>query len=220
MSRPLYNRSSSRISPRHHYAYWDTGALANPEFLTITPGWNVWDVWQVKNLPFSIAMMGLDRDRQLRIWVEDKVRLGAPGSVIADPIDLKGGQVQILNGKPVGLSTGQRKEQVSGPLLVVDGPADLRTVRFFNRGDSAVMAWPHDESYLLDQTYVPSPSNPATSGPAPDTIAGGIGKGASGPVKEFFEEMFPVLATAGVFGAVYLLRKELFSSVKRKLRKR
>ena len=193
----------------------DTGAVPQEsEFITIYPGWNVWDVWQLIDLPFSLMMIGIDRDRQLRIWVEDKVRLGAPGALVADSIDLKGGQIEILNGKPVGLVTDQRKEQVPGPALVVNGVPTLRTVRFYNRGTKAKMAWPHDSSYLLDQNYIPAPSNPATAGPAPDTIASTVGSGALAPVKALLGEIPPVIYIGGVvFAAAYFFKKEIFSHV-------
>jgi len=186
----------------------DTGAVTDSDFLTVYPGWNVWDVYQVKDLPFSIMMIGLDRDRQLRIWVEDAVRLGAPGASVADSIDLKGGQVQILNGLPTGLQSDQTKEQVSGPAMTVKGPAQLRTVRFFNRGDKSTMAWPHDESYLLDKDYVPSASNPATSGPAPATIGTTVGGGVIAPVKQFLGEIPPVVYYGvALLGGVYVADK-------------
>ena len=95
----------------------------------VFPGWNVWKVWQVKDLPFSLMMFGVSRDLQLQIWVEDQVRLNAPGSDVADPADLKGSKVQIIADAP-GLSTAMAKESVPGPAMVVSGPADLRVVRF------------------------------------------------------------------------------------------
>jgi hypothetical protein len=194
----------------------EVSGLEETEFLTVYPGWNVWDVWQVKDLPFSLLMMGVSPERQLRIWVEDAVRLGAPGALVADSIDLKGGQVEILNGQPAGLARDQRKEQVPGPSMVVDGPATLRTVRFFNRGDKAKMAWPHDSSYLLDQTYSPSPINPATSGPGPDTIAGTVGKGVVAPLTELLS---PTVLISGALVALgYVFRKELFSNVAKRIR--
>lgn len=188
-------------------------------FLTIYPGWNVWDVWQVNDLPFSVMMLGVSRDRQLRIWVEDAVRLGAPGSIVADSIDLKGGQVEILSGKPPGLARDQRKEQAPGPSMVVSGSATLRTVRFYNRGDKTTMAWPHDESYLLDQTYVPSAIDPATSGPAPGTIAGTVGSGVVQPIKDILSEIPTVVYIgAGLFAVGYFFKKELFSNVYKRVR--
>lgn len=196
----------------------DTGAVdpAQSDFTTIYPGWNVWDVYQVNDLPFSIMMIGVDKDRQLRIWVEDAVRLGAPGALVADSIDLKGGQIEILNGPPEGLTVADRKETVSGPAMVVSGPATLRTVRFYNRGNEAEMAWPHDDSYLLDKDYVPSPSNPATSGPAPNTIAGTVGSGVIAPVKEFIGEIPSVVYIgAALIGGLYAAHEfGLFGKVK------
>lgn len=200
----------------HFYLYTDVGALKESEFLKVYPGWNVWQVWQVNELPFSVMMMGLDRDRQLRIWVEDVVRLGAPDASIADSLDLKGGQVQILNGAPPGLKTDQRKESVPGPAMVVSGPATLRTVRFFNRGNQTQIAWPHDESYLLERTFIPSPENPATNLPAPSTISETVVSGAGEPVKELLKS--PALYVAGAVTLLYVFRKELFSNVRAKLR--
>lgn len=196
----------------------DTGALAETEFLTINPGWNVWDVWQVNDLPFSLMMLGVSPERQLRIWVEDAVRLGAPGALVADSIDLKGGQVEILNAKPVGLAQAQRKEQVPGPALLVNGAATLKTVRFFNRGDKATMAWPHDDSYLLDATYVQSPTNPATAGPGPTTIAGTVGQGITQPIKDLGPGTLAIAGVVGIGVLLYLNRGSIFK-VRKRVRK-
>jgi len=157
-------------------------------FAPIFPGWNVWQVWQVKDLPFSIAMLGVSPDRQLRIWVEDEVRLHS-ASDVADPIDLKGGQVEIIDSAP-GLSAAMRKEDVpGGPAFVVDGPAELKTVRFFNKAGQTQIAWPHDESYLLEAVLEPKADNPATSGPAPTTIGQTVGGGIAKPIGEAFGEI-------------------------------
>lgn len=201
-----------------HFYLYEVGALSESDFLTVYPGWNVWDVWQVNDLPFSIMMIGIDKNKQLRIWVEDAVRLGAPGALVADSIDLKGSQIEILNGPPNGLQVDHRKEQVPGPAMLVNGPATLKTVRFFNRGDKASMAWPHDASYLLEKTYVPSNSNPATSGPAPNTIASTISSGAIAPIKTLLSP--PVVYIGGIIvTALYLFRKELFNVSRAKVRK-
>lgn len=185
------------------------------EFLTIYPGWNIWQVWQVKDLPFSVMMVGVSPDRQLRIWVEDKLRLGASGAQVADPIDLKGGQIELLNGSPEGLVTDQRKEQVSGPAMVVSGPATLRALRFFNRGLKATMAWPHDESYLLERTFVPSPTNPATSGPPPTTIPGTIGEGITSPVVDAAKQTIPLLVIGAVLSGLYLFKGAIFNATRK-----
>lgn len=197
----------------------ETGSL-DSEFLTVYPGWNVWDVWQVDDLPFSPSMIGVSRDRQLRIWVEDTVRLKAGGAVIADPIDLKGGQVEILNAAPSGLQIDQRKESVPGPVMTVKGKATLRTVRFFNRGARASLAWPHDESYLLEKTYIPSQTHPATSGPAPTTIPETV---ITDPItniaSNFGSFMLGVAPFAVAGGLLWFFQKDIFGNV-RKLRKR
>ena len=140
-------------------------ALLAPVF----PGWNVWAVYELDDLPFSLLMVGVDRDRQLRIWVEDAVRLHAPGATVADPVDLKGPMIEILAGVPEGLKSAARKESVPGPPMLTDGPASRRVVRFFNRGAEARLPWPHDGSFLLDEVYTPDAHNPATSGPGPAT---------------------------------------------------
>ncbi len=203
---------SGRDNLFYLYEEPDTGAVAETDFLTVFPGWNVWDVYQVNDLPFSLIMVGVSPERQLRIWVEDAVRLGAPGALVADSVDLKGGQVEILNGLPTGLQVSERKEQVSGPVMLVSGPATLKTVRFFNRGDKATMAWPHDDSYLLDKVYTPSPTNPATSGPGPTTIANTVGSSQS-------RTYFPTVVYIGgaIAAALYVFRKEIFSKIKERL---
>lgn len=192
--------------------------MAEQEFLKVYPGWNVWEVWQVKDLPFSVMNVGLSPERQLRIWVEDKVRLGAPGAIVADSIDFKGSQVELLRGTPEGLQQDQRKEQVPGPSMFVSGPAKLTTLRFFNRGDKAFMAWPHDESYLLERTFIPSPSNPATSGPAPSTIGDTVGGSITGPVTDVAKKLSPLLIGAGVLAGLYfLLESKVLTSAKRRI---
>ncbi len=148
------------------------------DFAPVFEGWNVWAVWQQKDLDFEPMMVGIDRDRRLRIWVEDAVRLGAPGTMVADPIDLKGGQIEILPSVPSDLQVKARKEDVGGDsAMVIGGPGELRTVRFFNRGAPGKLVWPHDSNYLLDRVLTPSTSSPATSGPAPHTIGGTVGGG-------------------------------------------
>ena len=172
------------------------------DFATVFPGWNVWSVYQVKDLPFSPMMLGVSKERQLRIWVEDQVRLHAPGAVVADSIDLKGGQVEILPSKQAveGLHVAERKEQVGGPVLLVEGPADLFYVRFFNRGVGSQLSWPHDGEYLLNEVFMPSDSSPATSGPAPTTITQGVGE----PVKAV---VTPLLWAGGLLLGFLTLRE-------------
>ena len=169
----------------------------------VFPGWNVWAVWQQKDLNFEPLHVGESRDRRLRIWVEDAVRLGAPGTVVADPIDLKGSQIEVLPGEPAGLSQTQRKEDVSGPAMLLDGPGELRFVRFYNRGPAGSLVWPHDGNYLLDAVYQPDPKNETTSGPAPNTIGSTVGGGVQQTLGDAFSGLGTVAAIAGVTLALY-----------------
>lgn len=177
--------------------------MAN-DFAPVFEGWNVWSVYQKKDLDFELTMVGLDRDRRLRIWVEDAVRLGAPNAKVADPIDLKGGQIQILPSPPADLSVKARKEDVGGPsALMLDGPAELRTVRFFNRGAADHLTWPHDANYLLNEVFQPSASSPATTGGAPSTIGETVATGAAGAAGDLAKPLTgPVVAAVAVAAVV------------------
>lgn len=135
--------------------------------IPIFEGWNVWTVYQKNDLDFEAMMVGVDRDRRLRIWVED-VAKELPGSDVTDPVALKGSQVQILSAPPTDLQVAMDREHEPGELSLLDGPATLRTVRFFNRGSSGVIPWAHDANYLLEAVYKPSPSSPVTTGPGPE----------------------------------------------------
>ena len=169
-------------------------------------GWNVWQVWQLKDLPFSVMMFGVSPERQLRIWVEDQVRLNAGGSDVGDPGDLKGSSVQIIDSAP-GLAVAMRKEDVpGGATFVVSGPATLFTVRFFNKGAQTQLPWPHDDEYLLDAVLEPKADNPATSGPAPTTIGESVGHGIVKPIEDAVGSIpWYVWAGAIAFGGVMLL---------------
>lgn len=177
--------------------------MTNKDTAPVFAGWNVWSVWQVKDLPFSIMMLGVSRDRQLQIWVEDQVRLNA-GVTVSDPIDLKGSQIQILNGPPDGLQVATRKENVSGPAMVVDGAAELRYVRFYNRSDASALPWPHDDSYLLDSVYEPTKDNPLTNSAAPPTISQTVGQGVTQPVSDLIGSI-PTWMKVTALGAGALL---------------
>lgn len=155
--------------------------MSESAFAPIFPGWNVWRVYQVKDLPFSLMMVGVSPERQLKIWVEDEVRLHSAADV-ADPLDLKGSQVEIIQGAP-GLSVAMGREQVPSMRdVLLSGPAELYTVRFFNKGGNTQLAWPHDDSYLLDQVLEPKADNPATSGPSHTTIGETVGTGITKPL--------------------------------------
>lgn len=178
--------------------------MAESAFAPIFPGWNVWQVWQVKDLPFSISMFGVSPERQLRIWVEDQLRLHSAADV-ADSIDLKGSQIEIIEGGQ-GLATAIRKEQVpNGATFIVSGPANLFTVRFFNRAGQTAIAWPHDSEYLLDAVLEPNPSNPATTGPAPTKIAQTVVNGVTQPIGDAIGSVPWYIWVAGALGLGYVL---------------
>lgn len=184
---------------------YGVGADESP-MAPVFPGWNVWSVWQVKDLPFSLSMIGVSRDRQLKIWVEDHVRLEAPGASVADPIDLKGGQIQILNARPSDLKIAKRKEEVSGPPLLIESqaePPELRFVRFFNRGAESSLPWPHDDAYLLEEILLPNPESPVTKGPGPGTITE---RNVTDPAKKGAEDVLLYSALAiGTLGSLWFL---------------
>lgn len=147
----------------------------------VFPGWNVWGVYQKTDLDVEILMIGVSRDRRLRIWVENAVDDMAPGAEVGDPLSpnpkkFKGEMVQIIP-NDAGLFRIIGKELGSAG-VVLDSPAELRFVRFFNRGAMTALPWPHDENYLLDAVYMPSATNPVTNGPEPASTAADIDKAA------------------------------------------
>lgn len=187
------------------------GAIA-PGFVQIFAGWNVWDVLQsqdpILGVAGSILNAGVSLERQLRIWVEDAIKDGAPAAAVADPLNpaaLKGAQVEIIN-NPAGLellqSRGEIPELAGALQLGAEGSQVLkRTVRFFNRGGDTGMSWPHDTNYLLDAVYQPSSTNPITNGAAPGSLGGAasdIGKQVSGAVTT-------IAVVGGVALGAYLL---------------
>src|SRR5882672_2804828 len=91
-----------------------TSSSSEPGVIPIFPGWNIWNVWQANDLDFSLLNIGLTPERQLRIWVEDQIRDKAGAAEVADPVAIKGSQIQVLPGLPTGLKIMMRKEQVPG----------------------------------------------------------------------------------------------------------
>lgn len=179
---------------------------ADPAMAPVFEGWNVWAVYQKTDLDTEISMIGLSRDRRLRIWVEDEVRLNAPGTDVSDPIDVKGSQVQIVAGDaPSGLKSGARKEQVPGDVMLLDGENERRVVRFFNHGKASALPWPHDKNYLLDEVYQPDPHATVTSGDAPRQIAGGAA--------DDLKKTLPLVGTVAAFfvGGVVLVGGSLLA---------
>ncbi len=150
----------------------------------VFPGWNVWGVWQKNDLDVEISMIGVGRDRRLRIWVENEVDDNAPGAAVGDPLSpnptkFKGEMVQIIP-SDAGLTEIARKESFPGTqALSLDSAPTLRFVRFYNRGSLTAMPWPHDDNYLLDAVYMPSLTNPVTNAPEPSSTAGDLNSAAN-----------------------------------------
>ncbi len=168
------------------------GDLTPPGFVPVFQGWNVWDVWQADDPDTSILgaiwTAGESPERLLRVWVEDQLRDNAPGAAVADPANpaaLSGAQVQPIPSVktvpvsgPDGLSVAATRADIpelagAMQLGVNDSKATLHTVRFYNRGSVTTMPWPHDQNFLVDRAYTPSPSNPVTGSPQPSSLAGG-----------------------------------------------
>jgi hypothetical protein len=156
-----------------------------PGMAPVFPGWNVWGVWQKNDLDLELSMVGVSRDRRLRIWVENEADDNAPGVEVGDPLSpnftkFKGEMVQIIPSE-AGLFRAVSKEMWPGEAaLSLDKPGTLRFVRFYNRGTLSALPWPHDANYLLDAVYLPSPTNPVTNAPAPASTAQDIGDAAEG----------------------------------------
>lgn len=193
---------------------FNVGALPDATMVPVFKGWNVWDVYQSDSLDFSPLMIGLDANRRLRIWVEDQIREKAPEATVADPLAWKGSQVEILPAKPTGLKLRLSKEGVSGAeAMLIEMPAKLRTVRFFNRGEPSRLLWPHSDNYLLDSVYTPDEKVDITKGSGPDTIIGGAANQASELVTSGVK---PLLLPALIIGGIILIVK--FTEVKERTR--
>lgn len=179
-------------------------------FAPIFKGYNLWGVYAKDSLDFDPTMIGTSADRRLQIFVEEAAN-AAPGVAVADPVNpiaLKGGQAEILP-SAAGLTAALSRVSVPGPLLMLDGPATLRFVRFYNRGEEGVTAWPHNADFMLESVYQPDPENPVTSGAPPPSLAGAVdelAKGAGAVVK--------VVGGLIVFGGLIYLVSRLADSRK------
>lgn len=174
-------------------------------------GWNVWNVWQKNDLDFEVMMAGLDAERRLRIWVENTAD-NAAGAKLSDPLNpslkhLNGDEVEVLPAPPDGLELAAMRETVPGPTLLLDGPATLKTVRFWNWGKSSNLAWPHDSNYLLEGVYTPSMTNPVTSAPAPTNVTETTEDGAKQAAAALGDGLKVAAVVAGAVLAVVLLSK-------------
>lgn len=172
-------------------ASWRHYADMPSAIVQITPGWNAWAVWQKKELDVEAMMIGLDRDRRLRIWVEGVAETNAAN--VSDPAALRGSGVQILSSAP-NLPTKTSRSQTDAAAWTLDGPGELRFVRFFNKGQIDNIPWPKSDNYLLEAVYVPSPSNPVTSGPGPT--------GLLSPVLDTVKSTASTVVTLAVCAAV------------------
>jgi len=200
-------------------------SASEPGVIPIFPGWNIWNLWQVNDLDFSIMNIGVTPERQLRIWVEDQIRNNAGAAEVADPLAIKGSQIQVLPGLPTGLRIMMRKEQVpgcegdgcAGPTMVVNGPASMKTVRFFNRSNTQTsMPWPHDNNYLVDAVYVPSVDNPISSGGGPSTVLSPVNEAASGAVSVLTK----LAITAGVIYLAVMFGPPIVAEIKKSMEKK
>ncbi len=161
-----------------------TDAATTPVgFAPVFAGWNVWDLWQADDPDLSVLgaiwHAGESQERLLRVWVEDQLRDNAPGAAVADtlnPAALSGDPIQPIP-KVSGLALAATRAEVPGlggalQLGTNSSTATLRTVRFYNRGASSLLPWPHDANFLLDVVYFPSASNPVTNAQPPSTLGG------------------------------------------------
>lgn len=186
--------------------------LTPTDFAPVFVGWNVWSVWAKNDLDFEFMMVGVSNERRLRIWVEDEVRLNAGGTKIADPLDLKGSKVEILPGKPKDLQVMAMRELVGGAsVLLLDGPASLYYVRFFNHGAASRLVWPHNENFMLQDVFRPNPAAESTSTPPSPFITDTITDPITDPVKDTAESLGETMEQLGtlilIAGGVYLAVK-------------
>lgn len=189
-------------------------------FAQIFPGWNVWQLWGSEEpnqgLSGTIFNTGLSLERQLRIWVENAIKDGAPGAAVADPANpaaLRGDQIQLLPSAgtlKILQTRGEIPSLAAGQQLGAEGSrAIFYTVRFYNRGQADVLPWPHDENYLLENVYKPDPENPLTSGPRPDSLAG-----AASDIGEGLKSTLKVVAVVAGVGLGVVLLVSLLNSRK------
>ena len=181
-----------------------------PGFAPIFAGWNLWSVWQKNDLDTEIGSIGLDADRRLRVWVEDTAD-AASGAQLHDllnpsPKHFDGDEVEIISDN-AGLELAAGRESVPGPTLLLDGPATLRFVRFYNRGKETVLAWPHSINYLLEGVYTPSKSNPATNAPPPEAVGQDVSDAAGAAANALGSGLTTIAWIAGGVIAVVLIAK-------------
>lgn len=180
-------------------------------FAPVFAGWNVWSVWQKNDLDIEIGSIGLDADRRLRVWVEDTAD-AASGAQLHDPLNpnpthFDGDEVDLIAGD-AGLTVALGRDTVpNAASLLLDGPATLRFVRFFNRGADTIVPWPHSSNYLLENVYMPSATNAATSAPPPESTGGDVQKAAGAVANAVGGGAKLILIGLGIAGGIYVLSK-------------
>jgi hypothetical protein len=179
----------------------------DPGFAPIFHGWNVWDVFAKNDLDTEIGGIGVSPDRRLRIWVDQSIRDGAPAAEVADPanpLTLVGGTIELIENAG-GLQAALRKESVPGPAILLDGPATVHTVRFFNRGPETALSWPHTDNFLLDAVYQPTTASPITNAPEPGTLAGAANAAGAAAAKTTKTVVTIVAVVAGGAALIWVL---------------
>lgn len=167
------------------------GAATPAGFVPIFQGWNVWSVWAAddpkEGVLGTIWTLGESNERKLQVWIEDRIKDGALGAAVADPANpaaLRGDQIQIIpSSGTLSTDPAQNPNRPAGEVPKLgdtDKPTTLKFVRFFNRGNSAVMPWPADQNYELAAVYDPSASNPITDAVAPSSLGGALTSVGSG----------------------------------------
>ncbi len=179
----------------------------DPGFAPIFHGWNVWDVFAKDDLDTELGGIGLSPEKRLRIWVDRSIRDGAPAAEVADPANpttLVGDVIGVLDNAG-SLAPALRKESVPGPAFLLDGPATVHTVRFFNRGPETAISWPHSSNFLLDVVYQPSAASPITSGAGPGTLAGTVSDAAKSAEKTTKLVLTIVAVAAGGAALIWII---------------
>lgn len=185
-------------------------------FAPVFKGWNVWSLWQADDPDRSVLealwMAGVEPERALRIWVEDQVDDNAPGAVVGDPVSpnpkkFKGEMVKVVPNAN-GLVQASIRKDVPGlegaQQLGEEGSgARLFFVRFYNRGESSALPWPHDKNFLVESVYQPDATNGLTNSPPPGSAAEDIEHAAAA----VSGALVPVALIVGGVAVLFILSK-------------
>jgi hypothetical protein len=197
-------RYAAPADPRVVWQHAAAVGAPAPGFAILFPGWNVWSIYQaedpVEGIGDAIFNAGMSLDRRLKVWIESQITEHAPAAAVQDPANpaaLKGDQVEIIpNAGGLTVAQGRAEAGFGGAQQVgeKDSKALERFVRFYNRGAETVLAWPHDENYLLNAVYQPDRANALTSGAPPFSLGGA----ASGALDKAGDTLKLVAVGAGV----------------------